>query len=381
LSIKKKIITKLPDSWQDRILSQIISSNKWKRVPTFQMLFKSFVLMGGDREDITTVFTQASDLDIDFFKVAREQAKLREQIAAKVQNPLNRRQEYQKSLLLYFLAHWFNSEKSLLLENYKDLSRVSKAIDSLGKVLTEKIYLEWEQGHVTCRLRIPDQTTSEQFPLMVLVQGNDTVKETLLNVEDILLEQKIAVFNIDQPGWGESLISGNHYDISLIYDASELTNKIFNFLKTRECIDINRIGVFGFSGGGTMSTIMAAADVRFKIMVSYGGSIYDLGKAIKGLPAMQKRVVLKHYKLSKNQLKTLIPAFNYQRILPQIKSECLLIHGEKDTLAPVSTIHKAAKLISGPVEKHIVPGGDHMCSATMMDREIPFMLSWIKKKL
>ena len=381
MSVKKKIITKLPDSWQDKILSQVIASNKWRRVPTFQMLFESFVLMGGDRNDITTVFTKAHDLNTDFYNVARETARQREEIAHKVPKPLSKRSEYQKSLLLYFLAHWFIFEKSLIEKNYSDLLRVSKIIDSLGTVPTEKVYLEWEQGHIACRLRVPNNQNNEQIPLMVLAQGNDTVKETLLYVEDELLNNGIAVLNFDQPGWGESLLSGNHYDISLIYDASKLTNEIFKFLTAVEDIDITRVGIFGFSGGGTMSTILAAADQRFKLLVSYGGSIYDLGKAIKGLPAMQKRLVLKHYGISKDQLKTLIPAFNYQRILPQIRSECLLIHGEKDTLAPVSTIHKAAKLISGPVEKHIVPGGNHMCSDTMIEKQIPFMISWIKKKL
>ncbi|NHJ01864.1 MAG: alpha/beta hydrolase [Candidatus Heimdallarchaeota archaeon] len=381
MSIKKNIITKLPDSWQDRILARVIASNEWKRIPTFQMLFESFVLMGGARDDITTVFTNANDLNTDFYKVAREQAKEREQIAAKEVNPSNKRIEYQKALLLYFLADWVISEESLFRENYSDLLRVSEIIDSLGTIPTKKVYLEWEEGHIACRLRIPINQNNGQFPLMVLVQGNDTVKETLLFVEDKLIDQNIAVLNVDQPGWGESLMSGNHYVISMIYDADKITNEIFKFLATVERIDINRVGVFGFSGGGTMATILAAADQRFKIMVSYGGAIYDLGKAIKGLPAMQKRQLLKHYGTSKNQLKKLIPAFNYDRILPQIQCDCLLIHGEKDTLAPVETIHKAAELISGPVEKRIVPGGNHMCSDTMMEIQIPFMISWIKKKI
>ena len=214
MSVKKKIITKLPDSWQDKILTKVISSNNWKNVPTFHMLFESFVLMGGDRNDITAVFTKANDLHTDFYKVTREQAKQREQIAFKEKKPLSKQLEYQKSLLLYFLAHWFVFEKSLIKENYSDLLRVSKTIDSLGTVPTEKVYLQWEQGHIACRLRIPNHLDSEQVPLMVLAQGNDTVKETLLYIEDILLDHGIAVLNFDQPGWGESLISGNHFDIS-----------------------------------------------------------------------------------------------------------------------------------------------------------------------
>ncbi len=46
--------------------------------------------------------------------------------------------------------------------------------------------------------------------------------------------------------------------------------------------------LFGFSGGGTWSAMTAGSDRRFKYMVMLGGGIYDLGKAMKHLPVIQK---------------------------------------------------------------------------------------------
>ncbi len=43
--------------------------------------------------------------------------------------------------------------------------------------------------------------------MIILFQGNDTVKETLRAIEDVILEQGMAILNVDQVGWGESRLN------------------------------------------------------------------------------------------------------------------------------------------------------------------------------
>ncbi len=41
----------------------------------------------------------------------------------------------------------------------------------------------------------------------------------------------------------------------------------------------------------------------------------------------------------------------------------------------------AKKVINGPVDLVIVPGGDHMCTETLLDVQIPQVISWLNNNL
>jgi dienelactone hydrolase len=137
----------------------------------------------------------------------------------------------------------------------------------------------------------------------------------------------------------------------------------------------------GFSGGGTYAAMMASVEPRFKCFVSYGGGIYNLEEAIRTLPSSQKRQVMKHWGCTRKDLDNRLNELHFNEILKNITAKTLLIHGEKDTLMPLKNIKKAIRLIPGPKDLHFVDGGDHMCSATMLSTEIPFMIKWIQQNL
>lgn len=376
MNLKKKMVTCLPDSWQDKILANVIASNRWNRIPTFHMLFESLVLMGGDRNDILHAFSEAKDLDHDFFIQARKIAKQRKESAHRISDPNLKRIEYQKAILLYYLADWVTFEMEQVRLNYQDLLECSTKLDKCSSIPTKKVYLPWKVGHIACRFRIP-LISRELYPCVLLVQGNDTIKEALLFIEDLLLENGICVLNIDQSGWGESLISGNHFES--LDDAKLIAEEAYNFLGTQSLIDMNNLAVFGFSGGGTWSAMTASTFPKLKAMVSVGGAIYNLDKSINGLPAMQKRQVMKHWGVTKTGIQEILPSLDFKTILPNINCRVLLVHGEKDTLVPINYIHTATKLISGQTDTIFVKNGDHMCSATLKETQIPQIMKWFQE--
>ena len=383
MSIAKKIIVRLPDGWQDRILAKVISSNKWKSVPTFNMLFESYVLMGADKDDMVRVFSESEDLGKSLYHNARRVAKNRERIAKSMEDdPLKAREEYQKAVMLYFLADWVSFEEDQITENYQDLLAVSNKIDALAEIETEKVFLPWRKGHIAGRYRIPKKsvsTSQSKLPLVILVQGNDTVKETLLFIEDELLKYGFAVFNVDQSGWGESRLSGNRY--TSLNDAKILGEKLVDFCENQSEIDTDRLAVFGFSGGGTWSAMTAGTIQGLKVMVSVGGSIYNLDNSINHLPAMQKRQVMKHWGCNKAEISEKLKELDFDKILPNVHTRSLLVHGTKDTLVPVSYIKKAAEIIPGHVDLALVPGGDHMCSDSLQEVQLPLVMGWLQKWL
>jgi dipeptidyl aminopeptidase/acylaminoacyl peptidase len=382
MSWTQGLLTRLPDRWQDRILARVIASNRWRQVPTFHMLFESYVLMGADRDDLISVFSSATDLGGSLYRHARRVALQRERSAeGMVRDDGEARAEYQRALMLYFLADWVTFEEQAVAENYHDLLRVSARIDELGGPATQKVNWPWPEGHVAVRVRYPSERPESDagVPAVVLVQGNDTVKETLLHIEDELVSNGLAVVNVDQAGWGESRLSGNRY--RSLEDARLLGERCISFCEQDAAIDPSRVALFGFSGGGTWAAMLAGTNARFRWLVTVGGAIYDLGESVRRLPAMQKRQVMKHWGCREAEIEGMLRELALNELLPNITARCLLVHGEQDTLVPVQNVRAAAKLIAGPVDLHVVPGGDHMCSATLKDEQLPYIVSWLRTNL
>lgn len=379
MSLIKNAVTLLPGGWQDKIMAKVISSDRWESVPTFNMLFESYVLMGAAREDLLEIFSASTDLGPSLYRNSRRVARRREEAAAKLSGE-DARQEYQKALMLYFIADWVSFKDAQIAGNYEDLLKVSERIDDLGHLATEKVFFPWPEGQIAARFRYPNDSNPPEdgYPVVTLMQGNDTVKETMLRIEDHMLENGFAILNVDPPGWGESRLSGNRY--RELDDARKLADHCITFFDENSHTDVDRAAVFGFSGAGTWAAMTAGTDDRFRWFITVGGAIYDLDYSIRWLPAIQKRQVMKHWGCKEEEIELILEEMGLNDLLPNINSRTLLVHGEKDSLVPVEKIRAAAELIKGPVELHIVPEGNHMCSSTLMDRELPYITNWLQRE-
>ncbi len=388
MSIRKTLSLLLPDLLQDKLLSRVIKSNRWKKVPTFDMLFSSYVMMGADREDLIGVFSSSKDLGRSLYKNARAGAASRIERAVRMDKSAETgaedvRAEYQKALMLYFVADWVSFEEGQVAENYQDLLAAAQGVDGTAEIPTEKIYFDWSVGHIAARLRRPDAEQHPMpeggWPVVMIHQGNDTVKEALIVVEDILLDGGFAVLNLDPAGWGESRLSGNGF--RSIVDAPILVQRVEPYLESLDDINDQRMAVYGFSGGGTWSAMYASVSPKVSCMVNVGGGILNLLDLIKGMPAMQKRQVMKHWRCREEDIPKIAATVNFDLVLPRVTADCLLVHGSEDSLVPVSFIRKAAGKIAGHVDLEIVPGGNHMCSDTLVEEQLPLIADWLQAHL
>jgi len=148
-------------------------------------------------------------------------------------DPIKARQEYLKAVIMYFLANWVSFKETQISENYHDLLAAADKIDSLASPATEKVYFPWKKGHLAGRFRSPDSAEKKRYPAIVIVQGNDTVKECF-----ILLEAGKWFFcpeQFDQAGWGESRLSGNRFEA--LTDAKLLAELALNYFTENPCVD------------------------------------------------------------------------------------------------------------------------------------------------
>jgi len=372
-------MTRLPDKWQDKLMAKVISSGKWKGAPTFQMLFQTMVLMGGDHSDIVRIFSESKDLSIDFREHARQVAAERKEAGLEAENNGDINQaiiEYQHAIVCHFLADWVTYEEELILENYDDLLEISGRINALSNPPVEIVRIPWNDKYLCGRLRTPKGTTSsKESPVILLTQGNDTVKETLRFIEEAALEKGIAILNIDQPGWGESRYNGilnkNFQELG------SFTNKCVDFLLNHPEYSFNKVGAIGFSGGALMAAVMASFDERIASIAMVGAALVKLDKVVKRMPAIQRRQIAKHTGIvDQNEVFKRLRAYNFEAMLPKVKIPSLVVHGEEDSLAPVEGVRQIVEFFGGPTTLNVVPQGDHMCSDTLIDRELPMIMDW-----
>lgn len=384
MSFMRGLMTRLPDKWQDKLMAKVISSGKWKGAPTFQMLFQTMELMGGNRYDIMRIFSESKDLSLDFREHARQVAAERKQAGLDAEKNGDNNHaiiEYQHAIVCHFLADWVTYEEELIRENYDDLFEISERINALSDPPVQNVKIPWNDKYLCGRLRIPKgKISTKKCPVVLLTQGNDTLKETLRFIEEAALEKGLAILNIDQPGWGESRYNGilnkNFQELGTF------TSKCVDFLLNHPEHSFSQIGAVGFSGGALMTAVMASFDNRIAAIAMMGAALVKLDKVVKRMPAIQRRQIKKHTGIEdQGEIFKRLKALDFEALLPKVKVPSLIVHGEEDSLAPVEGVRQVMEFFGGPVDLNIVPQGDHMCSDTLIDRELPMIMDWFREKL
>ncbi len=119
-------------------------------------------------------------------------------------------------------------------------------------------------------LFIPEMKGFQRLPCMIVCHGAFEYKENFFHFCDCLCANNICAVTIDMPGHGQSSGEKFHVHIDHWVDAIQSTT---DFLADEKAIDPARIGIFGFSSGGTAAIEAAIADPRIKILVTLDATI------------------------------------------------------------------------------------------------------------
>lgn len=224
---------------------------------------------------------------IDFLNHKAEELYVRRQKEVeiiKTREDWTERQQIIKSKLLRLLGP-FPEKKSLNVQ-------ITGSVQKEGYRI-EKVVLESSPGfYVNGCLFIPDNQ-SEKVPAVLNLIGHEqegfrAELDQLVMIN--LVKKGILVMTIDPPGQGENVqyfdpkidfssigysviehcYFGNQCFIAGISSAKYFiwdAIRAIDYLESRDEVDANRIGVTGFSGGGTITSYVSAIDDRVKVSV------------------------------------------------------------------------------------------------------------------
>ena len=213
---------------------------------------------------------------------------------------------------------------------------------------------EGEGTAVEAHLRVPAR--AGRRPLVVMWGGIDSFKEE--RRPEPYLAAGFATLGIDMPGVADAPLAGST-------DAERMWDPIFDWVGTRAELDPERVAVMGNSTGGYWATKLSRTHRhRIRAAVDNGGPVHD-----SFTPAWIARAQVGEYPFELAE--TLAAAFggstydDWVRIAPSLSlvglgildqpsAPLLAVHGEDDTVFPVTD---ARRLIDAGADALIVPGG------------------------
>lgn len=126
------------------------------------------------------------------------------------------------------------------------------------------------QDTVSGVLFSPARSHPGGYPCIIVCHGAFESKENFFDFCGHLSQNDICSVVMDMPGHGES--SGEKFHINIDQWVCAIRATI-DFLSTAPEIDPGRIGIFGFSSGGTAAVEAALVDPRIKILITLDATV------------------------------------------------------------------------------------------------------------
>jgi pimeloyl-ACP methyl ester carboxylesterase len=386
MSLASRIFDVLPGAWRSSLITRKIEDGSAFELPVFAMLLRSLENFGGRREEIEAALRSPEARGIHPRETFRALgARLTEEGAALEasggkQSAGAAREAYLRSAVYYLASDWFGIDADEISWNYERMLLAFDAYRRLCDPPIEKVTLPFGEGTIFAHFRAP--RGASKAPAVLIVQGNDEVKEFNTRMEEAALAQGLAVLDLDPPGWGESYLAGTRCRGP--EDYRKAIALAVDYLSARAEVEALSIGVMGVSFGGLLAPYAASLEPRIAAAAGLGGPSCSTSKwrsTRRRMPALQReRSYL--YSGAKDEASALAwyESMGFREALSGLRSPLLLVHGEKDELVSPASAYENAGLVAGPSEVRIVQGGDHMCNATLIEETLPAIFSWMASR-
>jgi len=214
----------------------------------------------------------------------------------------------------------------------------------------EPVRVPYAGSTLAAYLRVPPGPPP---PIVVMIPGLDSVKEELQATAEHMLRRGLAVIAIDGPGQGEA-----EYEFPTGPAYERVVTAVADYLKGRDDVDPDRIGVFGVSLGGYYAARSAAYEPRVRAAVELAGP-YRFDLDWDTLPP-QTRTTFQHRSgaASPAQARERAAALTLEDAAARISCPLLVVHGGRDRLIPPYHAERLAREAPG-AELMMDPDGSH----------------------
>jgi len=214
----------------------------------------------------------------------------------------------------------------------------------------EPVRVPYAGSTLAAYLRIPP---GEPGPVVIMIPGLDSVKEELQATAESMLRRGLAVIAIDGPGQGEA-----EYEFPIEPAYERVVTAVADYLKGRDDLDPDRLGVFGVSLGGYYAARSAAHEPRVRAAVDLAGP-YRWDQDWDALPSQTRTTFqARSGAASPAQARERAAALTLEDAAARITCPLLVVHGGRDRLIPAYHAERLAREAPG-AELMLYPDGSH----------------------
>jgi dienelactone hydrolase len=370
MNITQQLFSRLPNQAQLSLANKLLDYNILYRLPLFRMFFHTLESFGADKEEMLLALEQARNFNGSFhqswFNLGRDlHSQAREHEAEG--DPCSAKDKYLRAAIYHLVADWPLERGPLKRRNYQIALDCFEDFKRFHIPRIEKVDLPFPRGKLKANLRLP-KGARKPVPAVVIFQGNDSVKEFMVFVEDYALERGIATLSVDQPGFGESGMTGNLLDSERA--ARLCIGTALRYMTHHPRIDHDAVGAFGFSFGGFTSLYSAGLSDKVRAVATIGAPMH----------LMKQRTFQWSGCTSDREVETMLHAMDVQRVVGRIQCPAYILHGREDEVVDPREALSIGKAIQGPVRLEFVDDADHTCSVHL-DELLPKVFDWMKATL
>ena len=214
----------------------------------------------------------------------------------------------------------------------------------------EPVRVPYAGSTLAAYLRVPPGPPP---PIVVMIPGLDSVKEELQATAELMLRRGLAVIAIDGPGQGET-----EYELPIEPAYERVVTAVADYLKGRDDVDPDRMGVFGVSLGGYYAARAAAYEPRVRAAVDLAGPYrFDLDWD-ELAPQTRTTFQARSGAASPAQARERAAALTLEDAAARITCPLLVVHGGRDRLIPAYHAERLAREAPG-AELMLYPDGSH----------------------
>lgn len=260
-----------------------------------------------------------------------------------------------------------------------------------GQDGVEFVEIPFEGGFMPALL-IRAKTEARPAPIVIHIQGFDSIKETQFPVLQEYRRRGLSCLIVDQPGAGGAL---RLHGLAARVEAEGYVGALIDWIKARADIATDRIGLTGVSMGGFLAPRAAAFEPRVKACASWGAldDAYTLtaplaqGKdmASPSVPDMVKHGMWVFGLDTPGAFIDLTKRMTLKGVVEKITCPLLIVHGENDQQVPlaqaVATYERATTSDKTLKIFRQAEGGAEHCQIDNKAIAADYLADWFAEKL
>ncbi len=269
------------------------------------------------------------------------------------------------------------------------------AAETAEKAYTEQdITIDAGDHQIPATLTLPVGAEGERFPAVIMLHGNGSTRHEAGNAYDYaapeMAKAGIATIRFDYIGNGDS--TSDYIDFT--YDKGvEDAMKCYEYLATLGVIDMDHVGIMGWSQGGRLALLTAARNDVFTTVLTWAGAYDQKGGEQKQYEIAKKDgyyEVIYDWRAPLKQSPAYYEcamAIDYAAEVANIKAPILAINGKEDTTVLPETAQKIVDASTNPDSRVLLlDGADHTFCVfsgddTVLKTLVQDTIDWFNKTL